>query len=267
MFSKTIYSAVLIGVVAGLILSLGQALLVNPIIFEAESYEVVSPPPVVTDAEAGQTMGSATHHHGTASTSAVDDELTQHEPWSPADGAERSGWTLGANLSVGIGFAAIMLALMSQLQLMNVTRLSALKGSLWGLAGFAAVFVAPGIGLPPEIPGIEAAALESRQGWWLFAVVSVGVGLLVLGFARGWYKLLAFALLALPYLVHIPHPTGPAFLHPDPAVVSALNQLHHSFIIFSGLTACVFWIALGVGCGWILNHWVLTDLNEPDASA
>src|SRR3974390_3265881 len=41
------------------------------------------------------------------------------------------------------------------------------EGLMWGLAGFAVFTLAPGLGLPPELPGVPAAPLLSRQLWWV----------------------------------------------------------------------------------------------------
>ena len=154
-FRRTIVSAILVGLLAGLLLSAFQVLTVNPIIFAAESFEIPE-----------------THDHEHSD-----------EAWGPSDGTERTAFTVLSNVFAGIGFAAIVLSMMSQLQVQGVTRLSALKGLAWGLAGFIAFFVAPGIGLPPEIPGIEAQPVENRQLWWLFAVISVATGFLLISFA------------------------------------------------------------------------------------
>ena len=54
---------------------------------------------------------------------------------------------------------------------------------MWGLAGFAVFTIAPGLGLPPELPGVPAAPLLSRQIWWVTAVLATAAacsGLLVL---------------------------------------------------------------------------------------
>lgn len=240
-FRRTIFSALLVGLIAGLILSLAQIFAINPIIFDAESYEVVS---------------AHSHEHG-------EGEGAEEEAWAPEDGSERTTFTIISNIGAGIGFAAILLALMSQLQSLGVARLNLAKGALWGIAGFTAFFIAPGIGLPPEIPGIEAEPVAYRQQWWLLAVAGVGLGLLVIAFAPLKFKLLGLVLVALPYVVEIPHHTGPAFTHPDPDVVAALTQLHQDFIITSGVSNFVFWVAMGIVSALLVTRWVLA--NEPDA--
>ncbi|MGK0500601.1 MAG: cobalt transporter subunit CbtA [Oceanicoccus sp.] len=239
LFRRIILAALLVGLVAGLVLSLAQITAVNPIIFAAETFEV-------EEVSAEPSHNHASHDHG-------------EEEWAPADGAERTGYTVAANVSAGVGFAAIMLALMSQLQLQGIARVTTLKGLAWGLGGFIAFFVAPGIGLPPEIPGIEAAPVEHRQTWWLFAVISVGTGLLVLSLAPWKLKALGLGLAALPYLVNIPHHDGPAFAHPDAEAVATLAQLHQEFIIASGFSNFAFWLVLGALSAWLLKRLVLTD--------
>ena len=135
------------------------------------------------------------------------------------------------------------------------------SGLLWGSAGFLAFFVAPGIGLPPEIPGIEAAAIENRQSWWMITTLCVGAGLLILAYAPLKFKVVSVALFALPYLLEVPHHQGPAFTYPDAEAVTALTQLHQQFIVASGATNLVFWLVLGLLCAWVLKNKVLKDIQ------
>jgi len=228
-FSRIIYSAVVIGMVTGLILSGMQILSVDPIIFAAESYEVV-------EVEEGQDHGSST--------------------WAPDDGTERTTYTILSNMTAGIGFSAILLALMSQFWRSKEKNISWLQGVFWGLAGFVAIFLAPGIGLPPEIPGVEAAPLHNRQLWWVFTILSVSTGLGVLSFAAVKIKPIGLLFLAMPYIVGAPHTDGPAFSHPDPEAVAALTQLHQQFILTSGISNLIFWLILGVACGFAFNRWL-----------
>lgn len=116
---------------------------------------------------------------------------------------------------------------------------------LIGALGFLAVFVAPSLGLPPEVPGSAAAPLEARQLWWVFTVLMVVAGLGLVGLARGWMKLAGIPLLAIPYLF-VPAHEGPLFSHPDPQAVAALTELHQQFIWATGVTNLVFWLLAGV---------------------
>lgn len=226
-FRQIIFKALLTGIIAGLFLSLAQVLMIDPIIFEAESYEVE-------------------HDHGSHDHSI--------EAWAPQEGGERTVYTVIANIFSGIGFASVLIAIMSQLQAMGVTTLSMAKGILWGCAGYATMFVAPSIGLPPEIPGSEAASLENRQLWWLLAVICVGMGLLALAFGPIKIKIAGAVAIALPYLIGAPKHVGPLFSHPDPGAVIALTALHERFLIVTGVSNLLFWIALGLVSAWAVSR-------------
>jgi len=288
-FRRIIFNAIFVGLLTGLLLSVVQIMGVTPIIFAAETYEVEEEAPVVTmdvvvehhqeaqsvghdhDAHSHDELGHSTQGHNTQGhdelSSALESvqaaDVHEHDPeaWGPEDGAERTFYTVLSNVFAGIGFSAVILALMSQLQLQGITQINVMKGLAWGIAGFAAFFVAPGLGLPPEIPGTQAAAIENRQLWWVLAVICAGVGIAILAFAPVKLKLLGVLSIALPYLIGAPHITGPEFTHPDPAAVTALIELHHQFIVASGAANLVFWAALGVACAWVLNRWVLKGLT------
>src|SRR5258706_524177 len=51
------------------------------------------------------------------------------------------------------------------------------EGLVWGLAGFTVFTLAPGLGLPPQLPGVPAAPLLSRQIWWVLAALAAAGGL------------------------------------------------------------------------------------------
>lgn len=232
-FRRIIYTAIVIGVLTGAVLSLMQMLTVNPILFAAETYEVAEP---------------ATHAHD-------GHEGHDHDAWAPEDGAERGFYTVISNFSAGIGFAAVLLALMSQFSLPHQRVIGPLQGLAWGLAGFGVVFLAPAIGLPPEIPGIDAAPLEQRQAWWILTVACAAAGIAILALARPRLKAIGLVLLVIPYLVGAPSHEGPAFTHPDAAAVAALTELHQRFIFATGAVNLLFWLALGLACGYAFKRW------------
>ncbi|MGH1540648.1 MAG: CbtA family protein [Arenicella sp.] len=228
-FSQIILRSIVIGIIVGCVFSVAQIFFVNPLIFQAETFEVAE-----------------SHDHGSHN--------HDEEAWGPADGLERTFYTVSANVLTGIGFAAVILSLMSQLQLQNGrNQLNLGQGLMWGLGGFAAFFVAPAIGLPPEIPGVEAAQVEHRQLWWLFAVLGVGIGILVLFFAPLKFKVLGLVSIVLPYIIGAPHHEGPLFSHPDPAAVEALTAIHQQFIVASSASNFLFWIVLGFVSAWFLK--------------
>ena len=235
-FSRIIYTAILIGILTGTLLSCLQVVSLNPIISTAETYEA--------EAGASEVHDHSDHSHG------------QDAAWMPGEGLERIAYSLLANISASIGFAAIVLALMCLVGLQGNRNMSWAKGSLWGLSGFAVLFVAPAIGLPPEIPGMLTAAVEYRQTWWALTVLSVAIGLGIAVFTPGWIKALGIVFLSIPYLIGAPRSADPVFLHPDPAVVSAQVELHQQFIFASGATNLVFWLLLGLACRYAFNRWL-----------
>ena len=247
MFRRIVYSSLVVGAVSGLLMALMQILAVDPITFAAETYEITDPAAVHDG-----------HNHS---------HLAPEEGWAPEDGAERTFYTVVSNISAGIGFAAVLLALMSQFWLPKQRGLKPLQGALWGLAGFVAVFLAPGLGLHPEIPGVEAAALEYRQAWWVLTAACVGIGIGILALAQLRYKAIGAVLIAVPYLIGAPKHEGPLFSHPDPAAVDALTQLHQQFIIASGAVNLVFWIVLGIGCALVFNRWLRSQVTPGEQPA
>ncbi len=256
LFRRMITAALAVGFIAACFLTLLQTVTVSPIIFAAETFEIAEPA-VRVSAEPGHTAhGHSDHGH---SGHGHNDHGHHHdsEAWAPEDGAERTFYTLLSNTLAGIGFTALMLGLMAIIQLRGKTTLTPLKGLAWGMASFMVFFAAPGVGLPPEIPGIEAATIENRQGWWFLAVIGTAVGLYLLVYGAKALKVVGLFLLVLPHLVGAPHLGGPEFAHPDPAAVAQLEQLHHQFIMASSVSNLLFWLVVGVMSAWVLNRHVL----------
>ena len=161
MFRRIVFSAVAAGLVAGILLTAIQQLQVVPFIVQAETCEVAEPE--------------------FSSHTPTDGSSHEHELWSPAAGLERTFWTGGANVGMAIGFALLLAAAFSLR-----ASVSWRQGIVWGLGGYAAFFVLPAVGLPPELPGTEAAALHARQAWWAVTVILSAAGIALLGLARGW---------------------------------------------------------------------------------
>jgi len=152
-FRRLVMVSLLVGFVSGLVLTLGQQWKVAPIIFAAEEYEIADAAPEAAHSHAPVASQESAHAH-------------DEEAWAPKDGAERFLFSVLSNVLMGVGFSVVLMAVMGQMQLSGITRSTPVKGVLWGLGGFIAFFAAPGLGLPPEIPGVQAAALDSRQGCW-----------------------------------------------------------------------------------------------------
>jgi len=191
---RILISALVAGLLAGLVTSALQAVTTTPLILQAETYESAVP-------AGGHDHAAPASTHDHAAAGHVHDE----DAWAPADGLERTFYTTVANVVGGIGFALLLTAGF----VLRGDRVGGRRGLLWGLAGFAAMTLSPSLGLPPEVPGSVAADLASRQVWWLSAVVTAALGLWLLAFGRSTlWKLAGVAVLALPHLVGAPHPHG-----------------------------------------------------------
>jgi cobalt transporter subunit CbtA len=232
--------ALLAGISAGLV-SWGVHMLgTTPLILEAEVYEIAGAA-TGEPAAAGHSheAGAAEHHHDA-------------EAWVPADGWERNLYTLGADVVTSVGFAFLLTAAIVFLGKGADWR----RGLLWGLAGFACFTLAPSLGLPPELPGTEAAPLPDRQLWWIGTAIATAVGLFaaarlrnVLGYA------IAAVLIALPHIIGAPHPETPDGLAPE--------ELEHKFILVAIASSLVFWLVLGALTGAFFKRFA----NEAGVAA
>ncbi|WP_347330205.1 CbtA family protein [Marinimicrobium locisalis] len=241
MFRSLIFGACVVGVVTGLLLTAVQALGVTPTLLAAEQLETYESSAEVAHAHHGHTHGEGEGHYHDGSA------------WAPEDGVERWLFTALSNVLAAVGFSAILLVIMNQLYVRDRLRLTPAHGLFIGLCAYFAVFVAPAIGLPPEIPGTASAGLMSRQLWWLVSVLSVATGLGVLCLARGKIKALALPLMGLPY-VFVPIHNGPLFDHPDATAIASLTVLHRDFIWVSAMTNLFFWLSVGVLCAVVLQR-------------
>jgi len=113
------------------------------------------------------------------------------------------------------------------------------EGLFWGLGGFAVFVAAPGLGLPPEVPGQPVADLTLRQIWWIGTACATAAGLGLLVFRKeAWAAFLGLGLIALPHVIGAPQP--PSSSSDVPATLA------HSFVVAAVLTGLMFWALLGV---------------------
>lgn len=218
--------ALLAGISAGLVGWGLHMLGTTPLILEAEVYETAAEP--------------------AAAELATDGRDAQHdaEAWAPGDGWERNAYSLGAQLVTGVGFAFLLTAAIVLFGKGADWR----RGLLWGLAGFACFTLAPAIGLPPELPGTEAAPLVERQLWWIGTVISTAGGLFAAARLRSVYGYaVAVALIAAPHLIGAPQPETPGGLAPE--------ALEHKFIAVAIATSLVFWLVLGALTGAFFKRY------------
>lgn len=228
-FRAIVFSAVLAGAVVGCMITAVQSVGTIPLIQKAETYEKT---------EQAHTSG-ATHGHSedvapmNATPGAAGGDHAAE--WEPADGFQRTCFTLGANILTAIGFSLLLGGIFR----LRPHTVSWREGMLWGLGGFVVFTAAPGLGLPPELPGMPAADLTARQVWWVFTAAATAAGICLLVFKRQpWAAALGLAIIVIPHLIGAPVATA--------AQTDVPAALSHSFIVAVTLTSLFFWVLLGV---------------------
>lgn len=228
-FRRLFYAALCAGLLAGMFATAAHQLGTVPIILKGEIYE-----------EAAQHKAVPAHSHADVAA-----QTAGATGWAPENGAERAAYTLLADLLTGIGFALLLAAGLA----LRGDEITWREGVFWGLAGFAMFTLAPGLGLPPEIPGTESAPLLARQIWWLATAASTGCALALLAFARRavWFGLAAILLVA-PHLYGAPQPVEHASAAP-----AALTR---QFVVAVTIASCLFWIVLGAATGYFYRRFM-----------
>lgn len=151
-----------------------------------------------------------------------------------ANGSQRDLLTAAANIVLALGFALLLGAAVA----LRGAKLDWRSGLLWGLGGYAVFFVAPSLGLPPEVPGIEAAELAHRQVWWAATSIFTATGLSLMVFSgRRATRILGAALLIVPHLIGAPQPEAHGGTAPA--------ELSQAFVLATALANAVFWLGLG----------------------
>lgn len=249
LFRRIVLCALLVGALCGLLASVVQQWQVIPIIEAAEALESRVLPSAPAEL--------SPHAHGDGASNVQADE-----PFTPQDGLERQLWTLIANALTAIGFALLLIPCIAMAEhLRRGPVASARSGLLWGVAGWLCVFVAPALGLPPEIPGAAAAALHERQAWWLLAVAGSAVGLAMLAFVPNRWRWLGLALLALPHAVGAPELGVPVFSGYEPAAAHELEALAQRFAWATAISNAIGWLALGSLSGAVVARSVRPALD------
>lgn len=216
-FRSIVFSAVAAGLVVGVVTTIVQHVGTVPLILQAEVYERA--------AEAAAASTVTPHDHSAHEHAAA---------WEPSDGLERNLYSAAANILTAIGFALLL----GGFYALRGQPVSWREGILWGLAGFAVFTIAPGLGLPPEPPGVPAAPLGARQLWWIAtaAATACGIGLFV------FRKSIAAAVVG-SCLIVTPHLVGAPHL-PD-VHTNVPEVLSHQFAVAVTLTSFLFWLLLG----------------------
>ena len=253
LFRQIVFYALLVGILSGAVLTIVQKFQVIPIILAAEQYE--------SDAvEAEESMIPALQAH--------DHHAAEGDEWGPTDGIERTFYTTTANILTAIGFALVLMAVMVTTHSTSRGRnlkFGWIQGLLWGITGYAVFWLAPAIGLPPEIPLQAAAPLDHRQLWWLFAVLCTVGGLVGLAFAPSPWRWMSLALPVFPHIFGAPHPTGAMFPDQIPAVSASLEQLAQQFVWAAAMANFALWLVLGLTSVWAVQR-MITSMKQAELS-
>jgi cobalt transporter subunit CbtA len=221
-FRAIVFSAVVAGAIVGAVVTVAQQFGTVPLILKGEVYERAADAAAAPSAQAAP----AAHEHG--------DHQHDEAAWEPKEGFERNAFTAAANILTAIGFALLLGGIFA-LRARGVTWY---EGLLWGLAGFITFTLAPGLGLPPELPGVPAAPLGERQVWWIATAAATAVGLGLIFLKRSpWAAVLGLCLIAFPHAIG-----APRLEHVHTDVPEVLSR---QFIAIVTLTSLLFWALLG----------------------
>jgi cobalt transporter subunit CbtA len=218
-FRRLVLVGLCAGLLSGIFATAAHQIGTVPVIVKAEMHE-----------NAAQVGSVHAHAHSAA--------------WEPESGVERTAYTLIADVLTGIGFSLLLAAGLT----LRGGEVTWREGLFWGLAGFAASTVAPGLGLPPQVPGTETAPLFDRQVWWLVTAVSTGCALALLSFTRRVpWAILAAILIVLPHLYGAPQPMDHSAEAPE--------SLARQFVVAVTIVSFLFWLILGASTGYFFGRF------------
>ncbi|WP_281018089.1 MULTISPECIES: CbtA family protein [unclassified Minwuia] len=257
MFKRIFACALIAGVLAGLVAAVLQQAVTVPLVVAAEAFEGGGAPAAHGDGHDHGSHDHGSHDHGTdghganghGAAAPAEGGHGGHDHgdgWMPEDSIERIFYTSLMTVLIGLGYAFVLVALIA----FSGRRMTARRGVLWGAAGFVTTALAPGLGLPPELPGMLAAEVQARQIWWLLTVVLTGLGLWLI-FLSDRQVLMGVGIIALiiPHAIGAPHPHhgGGSGVPPELAAQFATASL---------AMAAAFWCVLGAIAG---NIWQRMD--------
>lgn len=245
MIIRLLSAALVAGFLAAVVATGLQLTLTSPLILAAESYETQASAKIPTSAPS---LIVRVHAHGEAHAPASDSDTV----WQPAPGFQRMAFTALATLVGGVGYALLLGA-----ALVACGREPTMETSLaFAVAGFLAVSLAPALGLPPELPGMPAAPLETRQAWWIMTAAATGMGLYLIAIRRMPISILGgLILIVAPHLAGAPETDHAASALPAGyAAQFAARSLGISF---------VFWSVIGLAFAWA---WQVFGRTRPVAA-
>ena len=252
MIRETAVAAVVAGLIAALVFTVVQSVWVTPLILQGEVYEDAAEAAPHSTGITLSSMTMAVHHHDEAHEVAAGGHHHDENDWKPEDGWQRTLFTFGANLLMGVGYAFVLVAL----YLLWREPRNILVGALYGVAGFLVFFAAPAIGLPPELPGTAAAELSIRQEWWAMTAAATALGLFLVFSQRGWWmRILGFMIAVAPHFVAAPQPAVESSLAPA--------ELQSQFQVATTVANAAFWLVLGVASAAMFRKLVTTGSRAP----
>lgn len=225
-----------------------------PIILAAEVYEGQKVKAPVSPEARTHTPGAVSAHDHAATKDGA-------EEWAPQDGAERMFWTWVANVVHALSMALLVFAVMGGCLWRGATLSSLPLACAVAAVGWLSFHFWPSLGLYAEIPGLDAARLGSRQGWWVLAAGSAALACASLAALRSplsWAA--ASACLALPYLVGAPHIVADPLAGFSVEAQAQLRQLGTQFIWATTWVSLSFWVSMGLACGLVFQRWLRPTL-------
>jgi cobalt transporter subunit CbtA len=249
MTGRVLLAAILAGLAAGFVMGVIQHVRLTPLIIAAERFEVAT---ATAHSHADSSASEPAplepetapqgHTHAPEAPAAGGHEHPA-DAWAPGDGWERTAYTTLTAMLTAAGFALILTGL-SYLTGLPVTRNN---GLVWGVCGFIAVSLAPAAGLPPELPGTEAAGLFVRQAWWLGTIICTSLAIWLAVTARRWWWFPAAAVIAA-----FPHVVGAPRMPPEDTPLPA--SLAAEFVSSSLASNLVMWLLIGFFLSIFLNR-------------
>lgn len=249
LFVRLIWCALLTALIVGSIQFGVEQWRAVPIIRVAEVFE--SQKLEAGTSQAREQTSEAAHVHGDSGAATQD---------GPQD---RAVWTWVANVLHGFSMALLMFAVMGWWIWKRGGAIATARLALAvACAGLLSLDFWPSLGLPAELPGMDAAALSARQAWWLLAAVSAALACASLAgvaskpLARRWRLLIALTLLAVPFIVGAPQTVSDPLTGFNLQARVHLQELEREFIWTTRWVALSFWISLGCVGGWVFGHWI-----------
>lgn len=238
MLTRILAVGLLAGALSGVVTAAIEHFTTVPLILEAEVYEKAAEKAAKPEHTSWNDTGEAklifVHNHEAAPAAA------EPEAWEPADGLERTAYASVAVVGAAVGFSLMLLAAM----IASGAEITPRSATLWGVAGFIAVGLAPSLGLSPELPGSAAAELLPRQIWWVATAAATGIGIwLIFRNATLPAILAGLVLIVVPHIIGAPQPA--AFQSTAPAELAA------HFTSTSLVVHALLWILVGALTGFI----------------